>query len=117
LALAPALKVLQTAPQQHQALVPNCAEMQHLQAQRTAARLIPMPATDEVIRALACSNAGRVPTGAAAGRATVTLSGVPEALALRLASPAKCRTVPTQARLVHAAGAWDGTVVLQLAAP
>lgn len=123
LALAPALKVLQTAPQQHQALDAQLQQMQHLQAQAHSLRAQPMPATDEAIRAL---QASLKPLAASAQlvlqqeRATVTLKAVsPEALAQWLATARQnARTVPTQARLVrNAAGAWDGTVVLQLAAP
>jgi len=122
-AVAPALKVHQAAPQQHQVLDAQLQQMQRLQAQALHLRTQPVPAPDEARRAL---EASLKPLAASAQlalqqeRATVTLKAVsPEALAQWLATARQnARTVPTQAHLVrNAAGAWDGTVVLQLAVP
>ncbi len=121
-ALAPALSVLKTAPQQHQALDAQNLQMQQLQAQALALRAQPVISATEARRALEDALA---PLGASAqmvvqvARVTVTLKGVaPQALAQWLATARQnARSVPTEARLTrNAAGAWDGTVVLQLPA-
>ena len=118
-ALAPALAVLKTAPQQHLALDAQNQHMQQLQAQALALRAQPVISAMEARRALEESIA---PLGASAQmveRVTVTLKGVaPDALAQwRATARQNARSVPTEARLTrNAAGAWDGTVVLQLPA-
>lgn len=122
-ALAPALQVLKTAPQQHQALETQHQQMQRLQTQALALRAQPLITANEARSAL---EASLKPLGNSAQmvvqveRVTITLKAVtPEALAQWLATARQnARTVPTQARLTrNAAGAWDGTVVLQLPAP
>ena len=121
-ALAPALAVLKAAPQQHQVLDAQNQQMQQLQAQALALRAQPVISAMEARRAL---EDALKPLGAGAQmvvqveRVTVTLKGVaPDALAQWLATARQnARSVPTEARLTrNAAGAWDGTVVLQLPA-
>lgn len=121
-ALAPALAVLKAAPQQHQVLDAQNQQMQQLQAQALAFRAQPVISAMEARRAL---EDALKPLGAGAQmvvqveRVTVTLKGVaPDALAQWLATARQnARSVPTEARLTrNAAGAWDGTLVLQLPA-
>lgn len=121
--LAPALKVLRTAPQQHLALDAQNQQMRRLQAQALALRAQPLMTADQTRSAL---EASLKPLGDSAQmvvqveRVTVTLKSVaPDALAQWLANARQnARTVPTEARLTrNASGAWDGTVVLQLPAP
>ena len=121
-ALAPALTVLKTAPQQHLALDAQNQQMLRLQAQALALRAQPLITASEARSAL---DASLKPLGDSAQmvvrveRVTVTFKGVtPEALAQWLATARQnARMVPTEARLTrNAAGAWDGTVVLQLPA-
>jgi general secretion pathway protein M len=122
-ALAPALKVLKTAPQQHQALDAQNQQMQRLQAQAQALRAQPLMAANEVRSALEASLAplgDSVQMVVQAERVTITLKAVaPDALAQWLATARQnARTAPTEARLTrNATGTWDGTVVLQLPAP
>lgn len=122
-ALAPALKVLRTAPQQHVALDAQNQQMLRLQAQALALRAQPAM-TAEVARS--ALEASLKPLGASAQmvvqveRVTVTLKAVaPGVLAQWLATARQnARMVPTEARLTrNPAGDWDGTVVLQLPAP
>jgi general secretion pathway protein M len=119
-ALAPALKVLKTAPQQHLALDAQNQQMQRLQAQALALRSLPVVSAEEARSAL---EASLKPLGASGQmvvqveRATVTLKGVsPDALAEWLAvARQNARTVPSEAHLTrNAAGAWDGSVVFYL---
>lgn len=122
-ALAPALKVLKTSPQQHVVLDTQTQQMQRLQAQAMALRAQPLMTADEARSAL---EASLKPMGESAKmvvqveRVTVTLKAVaPDALAQWLATARlNARMVPTEARLArNAAGDWDGTVVLQLPSP
>jgi general secretion pathway protein M len=122
-AVAPALAVLKTAPQQHAVLDAQLQQMQRLQAQATSLRAQPVVLADDARQAL---EASLKPLGASAQmvvqveRVTVTLkAAAPDALAQWLATARQnARTLPTEARLTrNAAGAWDGVVVLQLPAP
>jgi len=120
LALAPALAVLKTAPQQHLALDAQMRHMQQLQAQAQALRAQPVIPPAETRRAL---DATLKPLGSSAQlvlqmeRATITLKGVaPEVLAQWLAATRQnAHLVPSEAHLTrNAAGNWDGTLVLPL---
>ena len=122
-AVAPALAVLKTAPQQHAVLDAQLQQMQRLQAQATSLRAQPVVPADDARQAL---EASLKPLGASAQmvvqveRVTVTLkAAAPDALAQWLATARQnARTLPTEARLTrNAAGAWDGVVVLQRPAP
>lgn len=121
-AVAPALKVLKSAPQQHLALDAQNQQMLRLQAQALALRAQPVVRPDDARRAL---EASLKPLGTSAQmvvqveRVTVTLKGAaPEALAQWLATARQnARSVPSEAHLKrNAAGTWDGTVVLMLPA-
>lgn len=121
-AVAPALKVLKAAPQQHAALDAQLQQMQRLQAQALSLRAQPVVSADDARKAL---EASLKPLGTSAQmvvqveRATVTFkAAAPDALAQWLAAARQnARLVPTEARLTrNAAGAWDGMVVLQLPA-
>lgn len=122
-AVAPALAVLKTAPQQHAALDAQLQQMQRLQAQALGLRNQPVVSAADARRALEVS---LKPLGSSAQmtvqveRVTVTLKGAaPDAFAQWLATARQnARTVPTEAHLTrNAAGTWDGSVVLQLPAP
>jgi general secretion pathway protein M len=122
-AVAPALKVLKTAPQQHAVLDAQLQQMQRLQTQATSLRAQPVMSADNARLAL---EASLKPLGASAQmvvqveRVTVTFkAAAPDALAQWLATARQnARTLPTEARLVrNAEGNWDGVVVLQLPAP
>ncbi|MDD2881189.1 MAG: type II secretion system protein GspM [Rhodoferax sp.] len=121
-AVAPALKVLKTAPQQHLALDAQNQQMLRLQAQALALRAQPVMRADDARRAL---EASLKPLGTSAQmvvqveRVTVTLKGVaPDALAQWLAAARQnAHSVPSEAHLTrNAAGTWDGTLVLYLPA-
>jgi len=120
LALAPALAVLKTAPQQHLALDAQMRQMLQLQAQVQALRAQPVINPVEAHRALEASVQS---LGSSAQlvlqmeRAIVTLKGVaPEALAQWLAAARQnTHLVPSEAHLTrNLAGNWDGTLVLPL---
>ncbi|NCN70004.1 MAG: type II secretion system protein M [Rhodoferax sp.] len=120
LALAPALAVLKTAPQQHLALDAQMRQMLQLQAQVQALRAQPVINPVEARRALEASVQS---LGSSAQlvlqmeRAIVTLKGVaPEALAQWLAAARQnTHLVPSEAHLTrNLAGNWDGTLVLPL---
>lgn len=121
-AVSPALKVIQSAPQQHQALDAQLQQMQRMQVQVQALRAQPV-VTASLARG-ALESAMR-PLGTAgqmvvqAQRVTVTLnSAAPEALAQWLAAVRQnARMVPLEAHLSrNTAGGWSGTLVLQLPA-
>lgn len=121
-AVAPALKVLKTAPQQHVALDAQNQQMLRLQAQALALRAQPVMRADDARRAL---EASLKPLGNSAQmvvqveRVTVTLKGVaPDALAQWLAAARQnAHCVPSEAHLArNAAGTWDGALVLYLPA-
>lgn len=122
-AVAPALAVLKTAPQQHAVLDTQLQQMQRLQAQALGLRAQPVVSADDARRAL---EASVKPLGTSAQmvvqaeRVTLTFKAVPpDALAQWLATARQnARMVPTEARLArNAAGSWDGSVVLQLPTP
>ena len=121
-AVAPALAVLKTAPQQHAVLDAQLQQMQRLQTQALQLRAQPVVTADGARQALEGS---LKPLGTSAQmvvqveRVTVTFKAVaPDALAQWLATARQnARMVPTEARLTrNAAGAWDGMVVMQLPA-
>ncbi len=122
LALAPALKVLKAAPQQHQMLDAQLQHMQRLQAQVRSLQSRPVLSNEAARLAL---QAALKPLGSAAqmsfqpDRASVTFKAVSgAALAQWLATVRQnAHTVPLEAHLLrNPAGAWDGTMVLDLGA-
>ena len=121
-ALAPALKVLKTAPQQHLALDAQLQHMQQLQAQAQALRAQPVLSAAQARSALEDSvkllGAG-AKLGVQAERVTLSLKAVaPDALAQWLASVRlNAHLAPLEAHLTrNSTGGWDGTLVLQLPA-
>lgn len=120
LALAPALAVLKSAPQQHVVLDAQTRHMLRLQAQAQALRALPVISSADARRALEASvKALGSPSQMVlqADRASVTLKGVsPDALAQWLAAVRQnAHLVPSEAHLRrNAAGTWDGVVVVQL---
>lgn len=123
LALAPALRVLRSAPAQHQALDAQLLQMQRLQAQAQAQALQGQTTVspEESRRAF---EAALNPLGKQAqmswqaDRVTVSFKGIgAQALAQSLATLRQnARAVPAEAHLQrNPAQTWDGTLVWQLA--
>ncbi len=119
-AIAPALKVLKTAPAQHQALDAQWQHMRQLQAQVKDLQVKPSLTLDEARQAVALS---LQPLGAAAqfahqvDRSTVTFKGIGgDALARWLSTVRQnVHSTPTEAHLTrNPQGTWDGSVVLVL---
>ena len=141
LALAPALKTLRNAPQQHQALDAQLQQMKRLQAQATQMQTQPVLDQDASRRALDAAVKQRLgattQVNVVGDRATVILKAVPaDAIAPWLAQVrTNARALPVEVKLnrssappatASAAGKgaapttapprWDGTVVLALPA-
>lgn len=121
LALAPALAVLRTAPEQHRALDAQLQRMQSLQAQAEALKTQPRQTPEEASRQLEATVRQQLGLTArisiSGDRVTVTLNGTaPEALARWLSQArTNARVLPSEARLTrNPAGLWDGTLVLAL---
>ena len=107
LALAPALKTLRSAPQQHQALDAQLEQMKRLQAQATQMQSQPVLDQDASRRALDAAVKQRLgattQVNVVGDRATVTLKGAPaDALAQWLTQArSNARATPLEARLVR----------------
>lgn len=127
LALAPALKTLRNAPQQHQALDAQLQQMKRLQAQATQMQSQPVLDQDAARRALDAAVKQRLgattQVNVVGDRATVILKGVPaDAIAPWLAQVrTNARALPVEVKLnrsstpsAAAQPQWDGTVVLAL---
>jgi general secretion pathway protein M len=120
LAVAPALAVLQSAPQR---LAQLDGQLQFMQSMVAQARVwqghAPVP-RDAAVRALESALQQRLPGQAqlsrAGDRVTITLSGVPpQALAQWLGQARDAARVSVQqARLTRGPTGWDGSLVLQL---
>jgi general secretion pathway protein M len=119
-ALAPALRALKAAPQQHLALDAQMQVMQRLQAQAQTLRAQPVISAAQARKSL---DGLLKPLGASvqmvfqADRVTITLKGVsPEVLAQLLAGIRQgARMVPSEAHLTrNVGGVWDGSLILQL---
>lgn len=118
--MAPALKVIKTAPAQHLALDAQLQTMKQLQAQAKDLRA-QAPLTAEAARAALEQSLKSLGAGAQmavqAERVTVTLKDVaPDLLAQWLvAARQNARMAPKEAHLKrNDKGGWDGTIVLQL---
>jgi general secretion pathway protein M len=122
LALAPALRVLRQAPQQHAELDAQLGRMQQLGVQAKSLQAMPQLGYDEALKALQASVFQHLGAGSAvnanAERVSVTLKAVkPEALAQWLVQArSNARAVVTDMRLVQTASGWDGSVVVALPA-
>jgi general secretion pathway protein M len=123
LGLAPALRVLQAAPSQHDRLDAQLQAMQSLALQARALQNQPRLSRDDSLRALENSvrqllgNTGQLRVSAE--RAELTLKGsAPAALAQWLVQARQnARVLPGEIRLDRSALGWDGTLVLLLPAP
>jgi general secretion pathway protein M len=121
-AVAPALKTLKAAPQQHQALDAQLQQMLGLQVKVQALRAQPVITSSAARSALETATktlAASAQMVVQAERVTVTFKGVaPAVLAQWLATARQnAHMVPNEAHLTrNASGGWDGTLVLQLPA-
>jgi general secretion pathway protein M len=120
-AVAPALRMLRTAEDQHRAADAQLQRMRALQAQAQALQAQPRHNYESALRLLEQSVVQRLGTSArvtvAGERVTITLSGTaPDALAQWLTQArVNARALPSEARLYrNSAGLWEGTVVLTL---
>jgi general secretion pathway protein M len=137
LALAPALKTLRAAPQQHQALDAQLQQMKRLQAQATQMQSQPVLDQDASRRALDAAVKQRLgattQVNVVGDRATIILKAVPaDAIAPWLAQVrTNARALPVEVKLNRSSAPpttavgkdaapttaqpqWDGTVVLAL---
>jgi general secretion pathway protein M len=119
--IGPALRVVQSAPEQQRALDAQLQRVRGLQLQAQALQSQPKQNHDEALRQLESSVKERLGTSArflASGdRATVTLTGAaPDALAQWLTQArVNARTLPSEAHLRrNADGLWEGTLVVAL---
>ena len=123
LAIRPALQILEATRTQAPELQAQWNQLLRMQAQAKALQAQPRLAPDEARRLLEASVKPLAPSlqlALAGDRVTVTLKGMPaDALAQWLAQVRlNLRVLPAEARLRRsAAGSWDGTLVLNLAAP
>lgn len=130
-ALAPALRTLNTADAQQAALDAQLQVMQGLQIEARALQSQPGLSRDDAVRALEASVKQRLGPAAqfsmVGDRATITLKGAPADGVAQWLTQARvnARALPSEARLVRTAGgagaagnaaapAWDGTLVLSL---
>jgi general secretion pathway protein M len=122
LVLAPALRTLQQAPQQHAQLDAQLERMQQMSQQAKALQAMPKLGYDDALKALQASVAQHLGAGsgvsANAERVSVTLKAVkPEALAQWLVQARNnARAAVTEMRLTQTPSGWDGVVVLALPA-
>jgi len=121
IALAPALRTLGAAGEQHRALDAQLQHVQRLQAQARAMQAQPRQGHEEAMRQLEQAIRQQLGTSArysiAGDRVTVTLSNTPApALAQWLTQVrSNARALPGEARLTrNASGGWDGSLVLTL---
>lgn len=119
-ALAPALRVLASAPAQQQRVGAQLQQMRALADEARALQSQPRLSPDDALRALETSVRARLGAqaqiSAVGDRVTVTLRGVPpDVLAAWLAhARSVARALPVEARLQRGSAGWDGSLVLQL---
>ena len=122
LAVAPALKVMKTAPAQRSALDAQLQQMQNLATDAKGLQALPKIKTADAARALEALVKQRLGATAqmslAGGQATISLTSArADALAEFLGQArATANALPSQARLRRSSNpdTWDGTLVLQL---
>jgi general secretion pathway protein M len=121
IAVAPALRTLRTAEEQHRSLDAQLQHMRSLQAQAQALQAQPKQSREEALRLLELSVRERLGTTArslvSGDRVTITLSGTaPIALAQWLTQArVNARALPSEAHLRrNSGGLWEGTLVLTL---
>lgn len=122
LGIAPAVRVLQTAPQRLAQLDRELQSMESLAAQARDLQSRPVVRRSDALRTVQSSLQQRMGNLAqmrnAGDRVTVTLTGVPPPVLAQWLGQARsaARVVVAQARLTRGAEGWDGSLVLQLPA-
>lgn len=120
LAIAPALKILKDAPEQHRALDAKLQSMRALSAEAKTLQSQPKLGLDEAQKALQSSVSQRFGSAAqlnlSGERATLTLKNAnPQELAQWLTQArVNARALPGEAKLNKIGDGWDGTLVLNL---
>jgi general secretion pathway protein M len=119
-AIAPALKTLKEAPEQHRALDAKLQNMRNLSLEAKALQSQPKLGLDDAQKALQSAVTQRFGSAAqlnlAGERATLTLKNAnPQELAQWLAQArVNARALPGEAKLNRNGEGWDGTLVLNL---
>lgn len=122
LGIAPAVRVLQAAPQRLAQLDRELQSMASLAAQARDLQARPVVRRSDALRTVQSSLQQRMGNLAqisnAGDRVTVTLTGVPPPVLAQWLGQARsaARVVVSQARLTRGANGWDGSLVLQLPA-
>lgn len=120
LAIAPALKILKDAPEQHRALDAKLQSMRALSIEAKTLQSQPKLGLDEAQKALQSTVSQRFGSAAqlnlSGERATLTLKNAnPQELAQWLTqSRVNARALPSEAKLNKIGDGWDGTLVLNL---
>lgn len=118
--LAPALKVLRTAPEQHRALDQQLARQQNWRQEAERLRTSSSMTRADAVAALQNSVQSQLGPNSqithSGDRATVSLKGVsPSALAQWLASARTgAQSKPIEAQLTQQNGNWEGSLLMQL---
>jgi general secretion pathway protein M len=119
-AIAPALKTLKEAPEQHRALDAKLQNMRNLSLEAKALQSQPKLGLDDAQKALQSAVTQRFGSAAqlnlAGERATLTLKNAnPQELAQWLTQArVNARALPGEAKLNRNGEGWDGTLVLNL---
>lgn len=123
IALAPAIRTLRSADEQHRAVDAQLQQMRRLQSQAKAMQSQPRQGHDEAMKQLEAAIRQNLGTSArytiSGDRVTVTLTNTPaQGLAQWLSEVrTNARAIPGEARLTrNASGGWDGTLVVTLPA-
>jgi general secretion pathway protein M len=120
LAIAPALKTIKEAPEQHRALDAKLQSMRVLSVEAKTLQSQPKLGLDEAQKALQSAVSQRFGSAAqlnlAGERATLTLKNAnPQELAQWLTQArVNARALPGEAKLNKIGDGWDGTLVLNL---
>lgn len=120
IAIAPALKILKDAPEQHRALDAKLQSMRALSTEAKTLQSQPKLGLDEAQKALQSSVSQRFGSAAqlnlSGERATLTLKNAnPQELAQWLTQArVNARALPGEAKLNKIGDGWDGTLVLNL---
>jgi general secretion pathway protein M len=120
LAIAPALKTIKEAPEQHRALDTKLQDMRNLSAEAKTLLSQPKLGLDDAQKALQSSVAQRFGSTAQLNltgeRATLTIKNAnPQELAQWLTQArVNARALPGEAKLNRNGDGWDGTLVLNL---
>lgn len=119
-AMAPALKTIKEAPEQHRALDNKLQNMRNLSMEAKNLQSQPKLGLDDAQKALQSAVTQRFGSAAqlnlAGERATLTLKNAnPQELAQWLTQArVNARALPTEAKLNRNGDGWDGTLVLNL---